>query len=210
MLRQLREALGLSQEVIADRLGCSVSQVSRWEAGRSNIPSERLPELARAYEARVADIFQDDDGKMVPLGPQIPIRGKVAAGVWAEAWDITDQGLTMMGRADSDVPLRDRFGVIVEGDSMSEKYPSGTFLDCVAFYANIQIQSGRRVIVQRRNLSGEIEVTVKEYRIDDDGIEWLVPRSHNPSFQAFRVDQPGDDIEEVQIVGVVIGAYLPE
>lgn len=210
MLKQLREGLGLSQEDMAERLGCSISMVSRWEAGKSNIPSERLPDLARAYEARVADIFQDDDGPIVPLGPTIPIRGKVAAGLWAEAWDETDEGRTMMGRPDIAVPIRDRFGVVVVGDSMNMRYPSGTLLECVAFYTNVEIASGKRVIVQRRNRSGEIEVTVKEYLIDEHGVEWLVPRSYNPAFQQFRVDEPGEDIEEVQIIGIVVGAYLAE
>ncbi|MGN6290424.1 MAG: LexA family protein [Sphingopyxis terrae] len=210
MLRQLREALGLSQEVIADRLGNSVSQVSRWEAGRSNIPSERLPDLARAYECRVSDIFQDEDGPIVPVGPNIPIRGKVAAGVWAEAWDQSEDGMTMMGRSDIETPMRDRFGVIVVGDSMNMRYPAGTLLECIAFYSNVEISSGKRVIVQRRRYNGDIEVTVKEYMIDDQGVEWLVPRSYNPSFQQFRVDDPGDDIEEVQIIGIVVGAYIGE
>lgn len=210
MLRQLREALGVSQEVIAERLGNSVSQVSRWEAGRSNIPSERLPDLARAYECRVTDIFQDDDGPIVPLGPTIPIRGEAAAGVWMEAWDLSHEGRTMMGRPDLEVPMRDRFGIVVVGDSMNMRYPSGTLLECVAFYANVEIASGKRVVVQRRRYDGTLEVTVKEFVIDEEGVQWLVPRSSNPAFQPFRVDQPGDDVEEVQIIGVVVGAYIGE
>lgn len=127
-----------------------------------------------------------------------------------EAWDQTHEGMTMMGRPDIDVRIRDRFGVIVDGDSMNMKYPSGTLLECVAFYANVEISSGKRVVVQRRRRNGDIEITVKEYVIDDHGIEWLVPRSYNPAFQPFRVDEPGDDIDLVQIIGVVVGAYIGE
>lgn len=210
MLRQLREALGLSQETIAERLGNSVSQVSRWEAGRSNIPSERLPDIARAYECRVADIFQEEGGPIVPIGPAITIRGRASAGVWMEAWDLSHEGMTMMGRPDVAVPMRDRFGVVVVGDSMNMRYPSGTLLECVAFYANVGIVSGKRVIVQRTRNDGNVEVTVKEYVVDDMGVEWLVPRSTNPAFQPFRVDKPGDDVDSVQIIGVVIGAYIGE
>lgn len=210
MLRHLREGLGLSQEAIADRMGNSVSQISRWEAGRSNIPSERLPDLARAYECRVTDIFQDEDGPIVPVGPSIIIRGRASAGVWMEAWDLSHEGMTMMGRSDIAVPMRDRFGVIVEGDSMNLRYPSGTILECVAFYANVEIASGKRVVVQRTRIDGSIEVTVKEYLTDENGVEWLVPRSSNPSFQPFRVDSPGEDIVEIQIIGIVVGAYIGE
>lgn len=130
-LRELRDRLHVSQEEIADRVGVSVSQISRWEAGGSNIPSERLPFLARAYECRIADIFDDEDSPFVPLGPTLRVRGPVAAGQWrtAEQMAVEDQQ-TFTGRPDVNVPLRDRFGVRVEGDSMNEIYPHRVYVVC--------------------------------------------------------------------------------
>jgi transcriptional regulator with XRE-family HTH domain len=211
-LHEIREGLGLSQEVVADRAGVSVSQISRWEAGGSNIPSGRLSSLADAYECRISDIFDDDDGRFVSLGPPVPIRGPVAAGQWHQTWELgQDEQRTLTGRADVTVPMRDRFGVRVEGDSMNEVYPHGTILECVAFYAGAEIESGRRVIVQRRRNGDEYEVTVKEYHRDAEGVEWLVPRSRNPAFQnPIRADQQDPDIDEVQIIGVVVGSYRKE
>lgn len=58
-LKELRERLGLTLEQMAERAPYSVSQLSRWENGKSNIPSERLPELAQAYGAStVAELFE--------------------------------------------------------------------------------------------------------------------------------------------------------
>lgn len=58
-LRELREQQKLTLEQMAERLPYSVSQLSRWESGKSNIPSERLPELAQAYGAKtVAELFE--------------------------------------------------------------------------------------------------------------------------------------------------------
>lgn len=59
-LRQMREALGLTLEQMAERAPYSVSQLSRWESGGSNIPSGNLPALAKAYSCRVQDIFSSD------------------------------------------------------------------------------------------------------------------------------------------------------
>jgi transcriptional regulator with XRE-family HTH domain len=59
-LRDHRAALGLSLEKLADRTRFSLSQLSRWEKGESNIPSGHLPELAAAYECSVTEIFEDE------------------------------------------------------------------------------------------------------------------------------------------------------
>lgn len=211
-LREFRDRLGLGQEEMADRVGVSVSQISRWEAGGSNIPSERLPELARAYECRIADIFEEDDSPFEPLGPKLYVKGAVAAGVWREAWEEPpDEWATFTGRADVNAPLRDRFGLRVEGDSMNEIYPPGTILDCVSLHANVELENGRRVVVQRQNAARDFEVTVKEYYRDEDGVEWLVPRSRNPAFQTpLRMDQQDPDIVEVRIIAVVVGSYRKE
>lgn len=211
-LREFRDRLGLTLEEMAERTGHSTSQLSRWEAGKSNIPSERLPDLARHYECRVGDIFDDEDSPFVPLGPTLYVRGPVQAGQWREVWEEPeDTWKSFTGRSDVTAPLRDRFGVRVEGESMNDIYPHGTILECVSFLGGAEIASGKRVIVERLRTDGEREVTVKELHRDDQGIEWLVPRSSNPAFQTpVRADQQEPDIMQVRVIGVVVGSYRPE
>jgi len=60
-LSEHRNRLGLNQDAMAERTGFSTSQISRWETGESNIPSKRLPDLAKAYECRISEIFADDE-----------------------------------------------------------------------------------------------------------------------------------------------------
>jgi SOS-response transcriptional repressor LexA len=94
---------------------------------------------------------------------------------------------------------------------MNEVYPDGTILECVSFLADMEITNGRRVIVRRRRNGDEVEVTVKEYFRDESGVEWLVPRSRNPAFQApIRADQQEPEVDEVQVIGLVVGSYRPE
>jgi transcriptional regulator with XRE-family HTH domain len=210
-LREFRERLGLTLEGMADRSGISTSQLSRWEAGRSNIPSERLPELARSYECRIGDIFEEDDSPYLPLGPTLYVRGPVQAGQWLEVWEYPeDEWTSFTGRPDVTAPLRDRYGVRVVGESMNDIYPAGTILECVSFLGGAEISNGKRVIVERLREDGEREVTVKEYHEDQDGV-WLVPRSSNPAFQTpLRVDVEEPGIVQTRIVGVVVGSYRPE
>lgn len=211
-LKEFRERLGWTLEQMAGETDFSVSQLSRWESGKNNIPSERLPEIARAYRCRVSEIFADDGDPLLPPGPQLFVKGAVRAGYFMDAWEIPeDEWERYTGRADVSAPSRERFGLRVVGDSMNEIYPTGTILDCVIYHGDHPIPNGKRVIVQRKRFGDGIETTVKEYYRDEDGIEWLVPRSRNPAFQSpFRCDQPGDDIEEVRIIALVVASIQPE
>lgn len=211
-LREFRDRLGITLEEMAARSGHSTSQLSRWEAGKSNIPSERLPALAEHYQCRIPDIFEDDDSPFVPLGPTLYVRGPVKAGLWQEVWEEPQsEWMSFTGRADVTAHLTDRFGVRVEGESMNDAYPTGTILECVSFLGGAEIANGKRVIVERLRTDGEREVTVKEFHRDEDGVEWLVPRSSNPAFQTpVRADQQEADIVQVRVIGVVVGSYRPE
>lgn len=59
-LSEFRNKLGLTLEQMAERADYSVSQLSRWEAHKSNIPSKNLPKLAQAYGCRVSEVFAED------------------------------------------------------------------------------------------------------------------------------------------------------
>lgn len=211
-LRDFRDRLGLTLEQLAERADFSVSQLSRWEAGKSNIPSERLPALASLYQCRIADIFEESDSPFEPLGPTLYVRGPVAAGQWHEVWEEPhDEWVAFTGRADVTAPLAHRFGVRVEGDSMNDLYPTGTILECVSFLGGAEISNGKRVIVERVREDGEREVTVKEYLQDADGAIWLIPRSTNPAFQSpIRCDQEEPGIVQIRVIGIVVGSYRPE
>lgn len=211
-LKEFRERMGLTLEQMADRMDVSVSQLSRWESGNNNIPSARLPALAEAYQCRISEIFGEVGDHFTSIGPTLFVKGSVQAGHFAEAWEIPEEEWERYaGRADISATLRERFGLRVVGDSMNAIYPPGTILDCVGYDGLEPIESGKRVIVQRERVGDGIETTVKEYIVDADGIEWLVPRSNNPAFQApFRCDQPGPDIAEIRIIGIVVASIRPE
>jgi phage repressor protein C with HTH and peptisase S24 domain len=145
------------------------------------------------------------------LGPRLFVVGEVAAGVFKEAWKLDEADWeAFTGRPAVDAPVRDRFGLQVAGDSMDLLYPPGTILECVNYYGDEPIPSGKRVIVQRTKLDGTIEATVKELVRDAEGVEWLVPRSSNPMHQAFRGDAPTLGIARVEVIAIVVASIRPE
>lgn len=60
-LTNARKRLGISQQVIAERMGVSVPQISRWEGGKDGIPSQRLSSLTSAYEAGLDELLGADE-----------------------------------------------------------------------------------------------------------------------------------------------------
>lgn len=210
-IQSIRRKLGMNQADFGKALGVNQATVSRWEKG--SIPDGVM--MKRIAEIGGLDVTALIDGDMQAAknGPQLYIKGEVAAGVWREAlqWDQGDW-VPYQGGSHFDAPEDARFGLKVVGESMNEVYPPGTILDCVAtLHADIRAyQSGQRVIVCRKRWSGEVEATVKELLFDGDQV-WLLPKSRNPAFQSpILLNGPDDDIEETCIVAVVKGSYRPE
>lgn len=193
-------------------LGATQSTVSRWERGAKPEP-DMLVAIAQQLGVSVEQLMNSDSlvSDVRAIGPTLYVKGTVAAGLWREAFEEhPDEWETFTGRADVSASNEHRFGLRVSGDSMDEIYPSGTIVECVSVFGHIEAHIGRRVIIIRKRLSDQCyEATVKEL-VDIEGVLWARPRSSNPAHQAFRLDQPQQDIEEVRIVAVVVSSIRPE
>lgn len=174
------------------------------------------PLVARLAEMAGEDVRRflggESDVSFVPAPNRFLVKGTVAAGVWVEAYEWPeDQWEPYVGGGHVRAEAGRRFGLRVEGDSMNMVYPHGTVLDCLSTLDGAAARSGQRVVVVRKRADDTLEATVKEYMVDPDGKQWLVPRSTNPAFQIpFSMDQPGEGVIDINIIGVVIGSYRPE
>lgn len=198
-----------SAKSAAEAMGVPVATYIQHENGTRGFPAATAARYARFFRVKPEWLLYGkvSADTVVELGPRLYVVGKVAAGVFSEQWRWDDsQWEAFTGRADVDVPLKDRFGLEVAGDSMDLVYPEGTILECVWYFGHEVIPSGKRVIVQRTRNDGSLEATVKELVRDADGVEWLVPRSSNPVHQAFRGDQPGEGIKRVEIIARVVAS----
>jgi transcriptional regulator with XRE-family HTH domain len=212
-LREVRERRGYtSAKSAAEAMGASIATYIQHESGVRGYPATKADRYAKFFRTTPEWLLYGREAAPAPLGPQLFVKGAVAAGVWrdAEEW-LEERWDSFTGRADITVPHSQRFGLRVEGNSMDLVYPPGTILECVKYYGDEAIPNGKRVIVERKKQCGEIEATVKEYMKDSDGVEWLVPRSSNPAFQTpFRCDDPGAGIEIIQIAAIVVAAIIQE
>jgi len=92
---------------------------------------------------------------------------------------------------------------------MNLVYPENTYIECVSIFGRAEPSAGKRVVVLRRRSDELLEATVKEL-VEIDGEVWFAPRSNNPSHRAFRADDPGDGIDEVTVIAVVVASVRPE
>ena len=209
-LRAIRKRRGMTQAKLAEAMGLEQPTIQRYENGTRDPSLSQALEIANVLGVSLDELIQVND--TVPLGPRLFVKGVVAAGVWREAWEYSeDEWEAYTGRADVKAPTRERFGLRVEGESMNELYPPGTILDCVAHHGDEPIQNGKRVIVQRVRNGDQYETTCKEYFRDPDGIEWLVPRSFNPAFQRrYRIDEVDGNVSEARIIALVVASIRPE
>ncbi|MDX2100843.1 MAG: helix-turn-helix transcriptional regulator [Leptolyngbyaceae cyanobacterium bins.59] len=72
-IRELRQAIGLTQKEFGNRLGVSGETVSRWEKGRMQPSSLALKQLERVVQESGA-------GGMPPLGQEIADSGAASYG----------------------------------------------------------------------------------------------------------------------------------
>jgi len=214
-LRSARIKAGFdTAKAAAEAMGVPVATYIQHENGVRGLPAGRADRYAKFF--RVLPewlLYGHASSKTVGpgLGPLLSIKKTVAAGVWQVAQQLDEEDWqTFTGSPDVVAPLRDRYGVRVEGQSMDLIYPPGTILECVSYWGNEPIPSGRRVIVQRERDSGEYETTVKEYVVGSDGVAWFVPRSSDPSFQAFRFGQTEPGIAAAEIVAIVVASIRYE
>lgn len=203
-----RKRRGLTQAQLAEILGKEQPTVQRWEAGKRTPDLEDLGEIADALGVTPRELF--DLPERSPLGPTLRVVGEVAAGVWREAYEWPEESWRpFTGRADLEAPLSMRFGLRVVGDSMNELYPHGTIVECLSAFGGAEIAPGKRVVILRRRADLEYEATVKEL-VEQDGRLWAVPRSTNPTFTAFPLDEDEPDVIETRIIAVVVSSIRPE
>lgn len=196
----------------AEAMRISVATYIQHENGTRGFPAAKAQRYSRFFRTTPEWLLYGreagDRVEPTQLGPLIPIQGAVAAGVFRDRLEYPEEEWEMFtGAANVDAPIKQRFGLRVEGDSMDLLYPPGTILECIRYWGDFSIPNGRRVIVQRVRQDDGVETTVKEYMEDKDGVVWLIPRSSNPAFQApFRCDQPEQGITDVRVIALVVAS----
>lgn len=219
-MKALRDSLNESQELFGERFGVGQGTVSRWEQGR--IPKRTLWEkIAQVAEKPVAEFFlgvqnaspaQDWGGSDVHEVSIIPVRGQAAAGVWLEYDGLQDEAFSPVPAVLTRYKRTTQFAYRIAGPSMDKaRIFDGDYVICVDYWTvRARPETGDIVVVERRQ--GQlIERTCKQIVVVKDGFE-LWPRSSDARFQdpiRIAAQHDSDDGIEVEVVGLVIGQFVP-
>ncbi len=59
-IKKFREAKGLMQKDLAERLGLDRSTITKWETGETSPRSDMLPEIAKILGCEIGELFEKD------------------------------------------------------------------------------------------------------------------------------------------------------
>lgn len=212
-IKELRTVLGVDQTEFGKRLGgVPQATVSKWERDKQAPDAEHTVRLARLAGIQPhAWMGIPGIGASEPEGgKRVPVVGAVEAGEWREAVAYPEDDQEWV---EAQLPSSYRNLEIqafdVRGQSMNRVYPDGTIVYIASTQSFRAPESGDRVLVVRHNKVGLVEVTLKEYVVDDAGKRWLWPRSYDPMFQA-PLDYTDKSDGDVVVSGVVVAALVLE
>lgn len=211
MIRDLRKKLGMTQAALADLVGTTQPQIKRLEKGQRTLSkdwAERLaPHLGVTAENLMFEKSQPDD-QLDVVG--LPVMGIIKAGDWRDVSildDDTEPEIIHVAR-DPRFPHAEQYALLVQGDSMNEKFADGVYVTCVDFAeSGLSLKAGMILHVERQMAGTQlIEKTLKEVAFER-GRTILVPRSSNPVHKPIVLNG-GEDME-VFVRGVVTGKWEP-
>jgi len=77
-LRQLRKAIGMSQQVLGERLGLTFQQVQKYERGTNRVSASKLHEAALVLGVSISDFFEGLPASGI-AGPSESLAVKMSA-----------------------------------------------------------------------------------------------------------------------------------
>lgn len=170
--------------------------------------SRTLAKLAAAVDDDPPPMVNHRPAKLDPL--YLPVRFRVQAGHWIEV-DVAEQEYPAPPRAVAPDPAYSAWPQwleLVVGDSVDREIQPGSYAHVVdAIDMGYAPQAGDFVVVERRRDNGRLrERSIKQVQMRRGSIE-LWPCSHNPAWdRPLDLTHPEEGVE-VEIVGLVIGAY---
>lgn len=198
-IRERREALGLTQEELATRMGYKdKSSIHRIEVGRADIPQSKVYAFAKALDTTPGYLmgWRDDIREARPSIPagfeplpemaMVPLVGTIACGtpILAEQNVEARIGVPAAWRAD--------FALTCKGDSMAPRYLDG---DIVCIRCQPQVENGQIAAV----LIGD-EATLKRFYQNGDTVTL---QAENPAYSPLVYR--GAELNDIRIEGKVVG-----
>lgn len=217
-LKLRMDMMGMNPHSLAVKAGVGDDFVRDILRGKSRKPgAEKLAKIASALETTLdwftseSDLMKEIAGANATNDPfeltNMVVKGTIQAGTWLDRTIFDDdyENFEVIPVArDPRFPRAKQYGLKIEGDSMDEMFPDGTFVSCVDFAdSGLAIRPGLIVHVERRN-GHLVELTLKVIDMID-GKLMLAPRSSNKRHLPIPLE--GDSGTEIVLCGIVTGSY---
>lgn len=189
LIKNRREALGLSQQDVANHVNVTKSAISRWESGEvKNMGRSKIQKLAEVLKLSPVDIVlgKKTDSIIIHKTKKVPLLGSIAAGEPILACEEHSVYIEVGYDVDVDFCLR------VKGDSMIDA----------------RILDGDLVFVRQQPIveNGEIaailidgEVTLKRFYKNGNGV---ILKPENSKYQPRYYTEK--DFKDIKILGKAI------
>ena len=193
-IRQRREALGMSQEELAARMGYrSKSSITKIEKGINDIPQNKLEDFAAALETTTAWLLGLEAETAIPAGfeplpqmVQVPLVGSIACGTPITAEQNIERYIGVPAGWHAD------FALTCHGDSMAPTIRDG---DIVCIRLQPEVEQGEIAAVR----IGE-EATLKHFHRRDT----VMLLADNAAVCPPMI-YSGTQLAEIQIEGKAVG-----
>ncbi len=194
-IRQRREALGMSQEELAARMGYrSKSSITKIEKGINDIPQNKLEDFAAALETTTAWLLGLEAETAIPAGfeplpqmVQVPLVGSIACGTPITAEQNIERYIGVPAGWHAD------FALTCHGDSMAPTIRDG---DIVCIRLQPEVEQGEIAAVR----IGE-EATLKHFHRQGDTVMLLADNAAVCPPMIYS----GTQLAEIQIEGKAVG-----
>jgi len=198
-IRQAREAEGMSQETLGERIGYTKFAVSKWEAGTRPVSIDALKRIAEVLHRPISYFVRTDleglhlDPKFTDILTQfdlaiLPVYGLVNAGEPAFVMEHPTEYITVPKEAVGQA----RFAIRVRGNSM----------------IGLDIHDGDLLFVRPQDWAEDGDIVVARL----NGEEYVVKRFRKqpgepPLLESENPDYPSIPAADARIVGKVVGQF---
>jgi transcriptional regulator with XRE-family HTH domain len=208
-IKTARLKRGLSQSQLAKQLGVSRNAVSQWESGSSEPTPERLRQLCVTLNVDLQWLGTGQRSRPVMV-QGLPLRGRVAAGIWEEIVESQDMEMERVPAApDVRYPAEFQYALRVSGNSVDKIAADGSILHVLdVTEAGITVRNGDLVVVERHR-GGLVEATVKRVKMNGAQSIELWPETRDPQNQKPIVLKAPEADTEIRIKALVLWVMSP-
>ena len=191
-IREWRKERNLSATQLGKKVGAKGPTITRLETGKMELTLAWLQKLSTALSVTIKDLLPIEEN--APNRQIVSVVSTALIENWGDVVGLPiekhyDLELTASFIGDFDATI----GVVVGDEHASNKYPKGAILICRRTVEKPKIpEINRNYVIQRINVEGRVEVSVRQLIEAADGRLFLVTMTGDPSLYSSILYTPAN------------------